>query len=557
MDHMTTFGDRSAVGLARPHARWSALLLVLLAADTYGLFRSDLSWLLVIVAIVMTAAIPKFTAKLAPFGFFAYGGYGIFLAHAFTLWGPSTGYGPMPGGWWALGESVMLGYPVQEGPFRKILYGAVPIAPFDNAGYLLPEAFVFLIAGVCLLAVTGVPGGRAVRQAVAQLRGTDGQPKTVPPLLLLPVLFLWEELFNQQLWFSWPNQPNILGKLFAIGLFGVGVAVVKWRPGKAAAYAMAGIAVLGLGGVFAGVRGLAGLGWTTTLFYGPVWLYDRPTQALAGVEGMVLLVVAGLLAPRLLTWAGDAELAKRAQALSLRVNRLTQTRTDATEVAVAELRRIERDLHDGAQARLVAVGMSLRAAEQLMATSPEAALALIGEARETSSRALADLRDLVRGIYPPVLADRGLGDAVRSLALDTPITVDTDITLSGEPPMPVAAAVYFGIAEALTNAVRHSGADTVQIGIGYSGGMLRATITDDGQGGADPAAGTGLVGVERRLATFDGILAVTSPVGGPTIVVLEVPCTLTHGAVHPYGPGAEHGGWLEVVRSSWQTMTLI
>ena len=126
-----------------------------------------------------------------------------------------------------------------------------------------------------------------------------------------------------------------------------------------------------------------------------------------------------------------------------------------------------------------------------------------------------------------MLADRGLADAVRALALDAPMTVDTDITLQGEPPMPVAAAVYFAIAEALTNAVRHSGACTVEIGIGYADGILRATVVDDGQGGADPSAGTGLAGVERRLATFDGILAVNSPPGGPTIIVLEVPCGLS------------------------------
>jgi signal transduction histidine kinase len=125
-----------------------------------------------------------------------------------------------------------------------------------------------------------------------------------------------------------------------------------------------------------------------------------------------------------------------------------------------------------------------------------------------------------------VLADRGLADAVRTVALDTPMTVDTDITLSGEPPMPIAAAVYFGIAEVLTNAVRHSGADTVQIGIGHAGGVLRATVTDDGIGGADLSRGTGLAGVEHRLAAFDGVLAVSSPPGGPTIVVLEVPCSL-------------------------------
>ena len=143
------------------------------------------------------------------------------------------------------------------------------------------------------------------------------------------------------------------------------------------------------------------------------------TRAFAGLEGVALVAVGCLLAPRLLTWSADFELAEQAQALARRVDGLTRTRSDATETAVAELRRIERDLHDGAQARLVAVGMSLRAVEQLMGTNPEAALALVAEARETSSRALEDLRDLVRGIYPPVLADRGLAEAVRNLALDT------------------------------------------------------------------------------------------------------------------------------------------
>jgi signal transduction histidine kinase len=122
------------------------------------------------------------------------------------------------------------------------------------------------------------------------------------------------------------------------------------------------------------------------------------------------------------------------------------------------------------------------------------------------------------------------------------VSVSTDITIAGEPSMPVAAAVYFAIAEALTNAVRHSGGDSVQVGIGYAGGVLRATVTDDGAGGADAARGTGLAGVERRLATFDGILAVSSPAGGPTIVVLEVPCALS---------GREPA---RLAFSSWQTI---
>jgi signal transduction histidine kinase len=213
--------------------------------------------------------------------------------------------------------------------------------------------------------------------------------------------------------------------------------------------------------------------------------------------------------------------------LTNRVQRLSETRTDAVDTAAAELRRVERDLHDGAQARLVALGMSLRAAERLFATSPGAALALVGEAREMSSRALTELRDLVRGILPPVLADRGLGDAVRALALETPVNARLDIDLPGRLAAPVESAAYFAVAEVLANAAKHAHARTVDIHMRHDGDALRIAVTDDGVGGADPAMGSGLRGVERRLGTFDGILAVNSPPGGPTIVVIEVPCALS------------------------------
>jgi signal transduction histidine kinase len=313
------------------------------------------------------------------------------------------------------------------------------------------------------------------------------------------------------------------------------VAAVVWLPRAAAVLAVVGAVLIGLIGVLSGVQWLwdprsAPVGpWSgyTVGFYGAVPLDGGITRVFAGLEGVALVAVGCVLAPRLLTWSADFELAERAQALARRVDGLTRTRTDAAETAVAELRRIERDLHDGAQARLVAVGMSLRAVEQLIGSNPEAALALVAEARETSSRALADLRDLVRGIYPPVLADRGLAEAVRNLALDTLIDVAVVVDLPGEPPMPVAAAVYFAVAEALANAARHAGAGTVQVGVEHAGGTLRARVTDDGCGGADASHGTGLAGVERRLATFDGILAVSSPAGGPTIIAIEVPCALS------------------------------
>ena len=213
--------------------------------------------------------------------------------------------------------------------------------------------------------------------------------------------------------------------------------------------------------------------------------------------------------------------------LTSRVQRLAETRTDAVDTAAAELRRVERDLHDGAQARLVALGMSLRAAERLFETSPSAALAMVGEAREMSSRALTELRDLVRGIHPPVLADRGLGDAVRALALETPVTSRLDIDLPGRLAEPVESAAYFAVAEVLANAVKHAQARVVEIHKRHDGESLRIAVTDDGIGGADPVKGSGLRGVERRLGTFDGILAVSSPPGGPTIVVIEVPCALS------------------------------
>jgi signal transduction histidine kinase len=159
--------------------------------------------------------------------------------------------------------------------------------------------------------------------------------------------------------------------------------------------------------------------------------------------------------------------------------------------------------------------------------NPEAALALVAEARDTSARALTELRELVRGVHPPVLADRGLADAVRALALDCPIAVQTHIDLAGRLPAPVETACYFAVAELLTNAAKHSGARDARVDVRHDGGTLRIEVTDFGLGGADPAAGSGLAGVEKRLAAFDGIMAVSSPAGGPTIVVLEVPCALS------------------------------
>jgi signal transduction histidine kinase len=210
--------------------------------------------------------------------------------------------------------------------------------------------------------------------------------------------------------------------------------------------------------------------------------------------------------------------------LALRVQQLTESRAEAVDTQAAELRRIERDLHDGAQARLVALGMNLAMAEEQLSRDPEAARLLLEEARAASSDALAELRGLVRGIHPPVLADRGLVGAVQALALATSLPVDVQADVPGRLPDPVESAAYFAVAEAMTNVLKHAAAQHVEVRLSYAGERLTMIVRDDGVGGADRPAGGGLRGIERRLAAFDGTLSLTSPAGGPTELVMVVPC---------------------------------
>src|SRR5205823_7182048 len=191
------------------------------------------------------------------------------------------------------------------------------------------------------------------------------------------------------------------------------------------------------------------------------------------------------------------------------------------------LRRIERDLHDGVQARLASLSMVLGRADELRDRHPAQAHKLLAEARESSGAALVELRHLVRGIHPPVLAERGLGGALRALALSLPVPITVDIDLPGRPDTPVESAAYFAVAETLTNMIRHSRAHTGSVTIRHADSALTMVVTDDGTGGANPAAGTGLRGIERRLAAFDGTIAVSSPPGGPTVITMEVPCALS------------------------------
>ncbi|MEU6670310.1 sensor histidine kinase [Streptomyces sp. NPDC046727] len=266
-----------------------------------------------------------------------------------------------------------------------------------------------------------------------------------------------------------------------------------------------------------------------TYWYAFVPVTGQASAFGAAALGAVVLAAGRHLAPRLLTahfrlaqtmLGGDAELAER-------VRVLTETRQDAVDTSAAELRRIERDLHDGAQARLVAMGMDLGTIEMLVERDPAQAKRLIAQARRNSAEALEELRDLVRGIHPPVLAERGLGDAVRALALRLPPPTEVTVEMPGRADAPVESAAYFAVNEVLTNAVKHSGADRIWVDVHHTDGRLRITVTDNGKGGALVGAGSGLAGVERRLGTFDGVLAVSSPAGGPTMVTMEIPCVLS------------------------------
>jgi signal transduction histidine kinase len=266
--------------------------------------------------------------------------------------------------------------------------------------------------------------------------------------------------------------------------------------------------------------------------YGATWPVDDPaTRLLVFPQGVLILGTGLAVAP--LALRAHALFARwllaptRAAALTRRVRDLTDSRAETVDAQAAELRRIERDLHDGAQARMVAVGMTIGLAEELVGRDPQAAQRLLGEAREASSRALVELRDLVRGIHPPVLAERGLSGAVQALALAVPMPVRVRADLPGRTAAPVESAMYFAVAEALANVTKHSRARTAWIELTYTDGRLVVVVGDDGAGGADPDRGTGLSGIGRRLAAFDGTMAVTSPPGGPTVVTMELTCELS------------------------------
>ena len=205
-----------------------------------------------------------------------------------------------------------------------------------------------------------------------------------------------------------------------------------------------------------------------------------------------------------------------------RVEELTQSRAGAVEAAESQLRRIERDLHDGAQARLVALGMNIGLAEQQLSKDPEKAQEHLAEAREAAGAALQELRDLARGIHPPILADRGLDAAIRALTTHTTVPVSVDVELAERPPAAVETAAYFVAAEGLANALKHAQASRIDIAVHERDDAVAVRVLDDGRGGVSEAGG--LRGLRQRVEALDGSLRIASPEGGPTVIEAVLPC---------------------------------
>jgi signal transduction histidine kinase len=251
------------------------------------------------------------------------------------------------------------------------------------------------------------------------------------------------------------------------------------------------------------------------------------TALAAAALGLLLVPLVAALV-RLIT-EGELHLSRallgrsREAALTARVDELTATRAGAVDAAAADLRRIERDLHDGAQARLVALAMDLGMAEERFDRDPEGARALIVEARDEARRALAELRDLARGIRPSLLAERGLGPALEALAGRSGVPAEVEAKLPPVLPAAVELAAWFVTSEALANAAKHAHATRADVRCEVVGGRMSVEVADDGRGGADPD-GPGLTGLRRRVEALDGTLVVASPPGGPTIVRAELPC---------------------------------
>ncbi|MFD7784345.1 sensor histidine kinase [Streptomyces nojiriensis] len=406
------------------------------------------------------------------------------------------------GSWWPwrcwayLGSGFLIGYPV--------LIVLVLLLGFGVALAVVGIGLLLLVGAV----VAGVPLGALERW---RLRWVEPEPVPDPHTSLAgagPAAWLRTRLRERATWREFAYAA-LLGPVF--GAAGLAVAVLL-------AFALILVATPAI------VWAIA----PDTVMLIPGRPVSGPLEALGGtavgLAGMLVAAYAGALLAAAQVTTARLLLGPRVEAG--RILELTRSRVRLVDAFEAERRRIERDLHDGAQQQLVALSMTLGLAELELRGIPRAAgaAALVARGRGEAKVALEQLRDLVRGIHPQVLTDHGLAAAVAEVALrhPVPVTVDLDVPRLAES---VEITAYFTVTEALANAAKHSGASRVDVVGKVEGDRLTLTVTDDGRGGADPGAGAGLAGLADRVAMLKGRLVVSSPVGGPTRLRVEVPCS--------------------------------
>lgn len=418
------------------------------------------------------------------------------------LWGPST--------WLALAY-VTLGLPAGIVTFTVAVTGialGVGLVPLFLLGLVLLVAMAYVMR-----ALGSFERGRArlfldvdLPPRAALANGSEGVVRR--SLAMLVSAAMWKEFVYCVL-------------LLPVGAAFFSLAVTVWSV------AAAGLALPAYAWMLPGNEVSTWVQWSTS------------TELAAGV-GIGLL--AALTAPGITKALADAEVAMARRLLSpagsellaARVWTLQESRARVVDAADTERRRIERDLHDGAQQHLVALAMNLGMAKEKLDSDPAAARELVTRAHQAAKDSITELRNVVRGVYPAVLTDRGLDAALSALAARSPVPVRVDVDLPGRCGATAEAVAYFVVSEALTNIARHSGARSATVHVAREGNRLRVAVVDDGRGGAafgngalgdgELGAGSGLVGLRDRVAAVDGLFTVTSPPGGGTTIAVEVPC---------------------------------
>ncbi len=406
---------------------------------------------------------------------------------------------------------------------REFLYALLGL-PLGIAGFVFTVTTLAVSAGLAvtfiglpLLVITGMGArwfGYGLRELSNSLSGTAVPPpapfRPRPGLGWIGAGLKDATAWRARLYLALKLPTGILGFVAAITFYGYGLGGVTywiWRPFLPCNTSTTGVCHHGaefLNGVYLDTAWMV----TSTAIVGLLLLLLAP-WIVHGVLSLDRLLVRTLLGP-----TASAE----------RVQELEQTRAQAVDDSASTLRRIERDLHDGTQARLVALAMNVGLAKEKLAEGGDSVEArrLLDTAHSTAKEAIIELRDLARGIHPPVL-DAGLDSALATLAAHSAVPVDLRTAIAQRPSPAIETIAYFCAAELLTNVAKHSGAKHATVDARTAAGVLRLQVSDDGHGGARVGAGSGLSGLGDRARTVDGRLSVDSPDGGPTVVTVELP----------------------------------